>query len=268
MSRLSAGGGVKALAALVVFVAVLLIPAIGTQRAIVGAGTAAPVPTSMPAQTSAPISTAVPVPSPMPPPMPVLHVGIQSGHLQACDVPEELADLKCAWGVSGDGWDEVVVNHQIAEKVADLLSREGLVVDILPTTIPEGYKADVFVALHCDGFEDDPSLRGFKVARSDWTKQRSVDDALVGDLVKDYQAATGLPESTNTISDNMTEYYAFNYVKYHHAISPSTPAAIIEMGFLTNDSDRELLMKQQDKPARGIAKAVLDFLGRPSRTGL
>lgn len=258
----------EALAALIVFFAVLLIPAIGIQRAIVGAGTTAAVPTPSSAQTSAPVSTALPVPSPMPTPMPVLRVGIQSGHLQACDVPEELAALKCAWGVSGDGWDEVVVNHQIAQKVADLLSREGLDVDILPTTIPEGYKADVFVALHCDGFEDDASLRGFKVARSDWSKQPAVDDALVSDLVRDYEAATGLPEDKATISDNMTQYYAFNYVKYHHAISPSTPAAIIEMGFLTNDADRELLMKEQDKAARGIARAVLDFLGRPSRTGL
>ncbi|MCL4532046.1 MAG: N-acetylmuramoyl-L-alanine amidase [Actinobacteria bacterium] len=258
----------NALAALVVFLAVLLFLAIGVQSAIVDAGTTAVTPTPTPAQVTTPFSTALPVPSPMPTPLPVLRVGIQSGHLQACDVPEELAALKCAWGVSGDGWDEVVVNHQIAQKVADLLRREGLEVDILPTTIPEGYKADVFVALHCDGFEDDPSLRGFKVARSDWSKQPAMDDTLVSDLVTDYRATTGIPEDMATISDNMTQYYAFNYIKYHHAISPSTPAAIIEMGFLTNDADRELLMKEQDKAARGIARAVLDFLGRPSRTGL
>ena len=265
-------GNAETVAALVVFFAVLLLPAIGVQRAIVGAGMAAVIPSRTPAQVTAPISTALPVPSPSPfptpTPMPAIRVGIQSGHLQACDVPDELADLKCAWGISGDGWDEVVVNHQIALRVADLLTREGLEVDILPTTIPEGYKADVFVALHCDGFEGDPSLRGFKVARSDWSKQPAVDGALVSDLVKDYRNATGIPEDKATISDNMTQYYAFNYIKYQHSISPSTPAAIIEMGFLTNNSDREILMNEQDRAARGIARGVLDFLGRISRNGL
>lgn len=255
---------------LIVFMAILLLPAIEVQRATEGIRAPAPLPEQPSVQIATPVASAAPTPSPVAPepaPTPVLHVGIQSGHLQACDVPDELSALKCSWGVSGDGWDEVVVNHQIAQKVADILLRDGLRVDILPTTIPEGYKADVFVALHADGFEGDPSVRGFKVARAVWSRQPTVDDALVGDLISYFQAATGLPENANTITDNMTEYYAFDSAKYRHAVSASTPAAIIEMGFLTNADDRDLLLNHQDRAAGGIATAVLAFLGRPDRTG-
>jgi len=253
---------------LVAFFTALLVPAIAVQLAIVGIPAPLPAPVPSPVSAALPLPSPSPVPSAAPTPMPILRVGIQSGHLQACDVPDELSALRCAWGVSGNGWDEVVVNHQVALQVAGMLRPEGIEVDILPTTVPEEYRANLFVALHSDGYDGDRSLRGFKVARAEWSRQPAVDDALVRDLVTDYQTATGLPESRGTNTDNMTQYYAFDYAKYLHAISPSTPAAIIEMGLLTNDDDRELLTQHQERAARGIAKAVLDFLGRPSRTGL
>jgi N-acetylmuramoyl-L-alanine amidase len=43
-------------------------------------------------------------------------------------------------------------------------------------------------------------------------------------------------------------------------ISPGTPAAIIELGFLTNARDRALLVGGQDLIAAALADGILDFL--------
>ena len=56
-------------------------------------------------------------------------------------------------------------------------------------------------------------------------------------------------------------YYAFNSRRYQHAIAPTTPAVILEMGFLTNVSDRRVLLGAPDQVAAGIAHGILRFLG-------
>ena len=55
------------------------------------------------------------------------------------------------------------VNYEIALLTKSLLEEKNIVVDILPSTIPENYWSDVFVAIHADGSED-LSKSGFKVA--------------------------------------------------------------------------------------------------------
>jgi N-acetylmuramoyl-L-alanine amidase len=42
----------------------------------------------------------------------------------------------------------------------------------------------------------------------------------------------------------------------------NAPAALIEMAFLDTDSDRELMVNQQDAFARAIADAVMGYLGK------
>jgi hypothetical protein len=252
---------------------ILLVPAVILHLVLGSAPALVPpsAPSPAPARPSPPVASPIPYSSPTaeesPTPAPGTHVGIQAGHWLTFDVPEELSSLRLAEGATGADWDEVVVNLQVAERVTDILRREGLNVDLLPATVPEGYRADVFVALHADA-ADNTELSGFKVARAVWSVQPDVDDALVHAIYTDYQAATGLREDVNRVTEDMTEYYAFNWTKYLHSVSPTTPAAIIEMGYMTNDNDRWLLLHQQETVARAIAKSVLDFLGRPSQTGL
>jgi N-acetylmuramoyl-L-alanine amidase len=50
----------------------------------------------------------------------------------------------------------------------------------------------------------------------------------------------------------MRQYHAFR------KIDPETPGAIIEMGFMLDD--RNILLYEQDKVARGIASGVICFL--------
>lgn len=186
-------------------------------------------------------------------------VGVQAGHAETYNAPDELKALRGSIGAFQDDWGESIVNLDIARRVTAILQRYGLAVDLLPTTIPPHYRADAFVALHADAWEDE-KLSGFKVTRGDWSISTLRDDTLVADLVSEYAAGTGLPEHRASISDNMMQYYAFNYKRFEHAVDPSTPAAIMEMGFLTNDGDRQLLREQPDRVATAIAMGILKFL--------
>ncbi len=186
-------------------------------------------------------------------------VGIQAGHSQTYNAPDELSALRASIGAYQGDWDEWIINEDIARRVGTILRRNGVTVDLLPTTVPIHYEADVFVALHGDVAQDD-TLSGFKATRGEWATSKLRDDTLVADLVEEYVTGTGLPEHRATISDNMMEYYAFNYKKYEHSVDPSTPAAILEMGFLSNDGDRKLLQQQPDRIASAIAAGVMRFL--------
>ena len=186
-------------------------------------------------------------------------VGLQAGHWQYADAPDELAELRSNPGTSGGGEAEWQVTLDIAKRAADMLRTAGVEVDVLPTTIPVRYRANAFVAIHADG-DTAGVLSGYKVARPGFSSIPAVDDKLVAAINDQYGMATGLPREDNQISLKMTYYYAFNSRRYQHAVAPGVPQAIIETGFLTNAGDRSLLLGDPDRIARGIADGVLTFL--------
>lgn len=187
-----------------------------------------------------------------------LRVGLQVGHWKNRDLPDELGRLRERGGGSrGGGKAEWEVNLAIAEAVSPLLEADGVVVDILPATVPPGYWADAFIAIHADG-NSNPDVSGFKAAspRRDRTGQAA---RLANMLEAEYGAATGFRLDPN-VTRNMRGYYAFNWRRYGHAIHPMTPGAIIETGFLTSPSDRRLLIGNPQLPARAIANGIIRFL--------
>jgi hypothetical protein len=156
--------------------------------------------------------------------------------------------LKFNGGTSGSGFPEWEVNLNIAEKVKQLLEEKGVVVDILPATIPPGYFADAFVAIHADG-SIDHATAGFKVAspRRDISGNAGELKEIINDI---YSQTTGFPQDLN-ITENMTGYYAFSWRRFDHSLHPMTPATILETGLLT---------KSPSVPAEAIADALLKFL--------
>jgi N-acetylmuramoyl-L-alanine amidase len=140
--------------------------------------------------------------------------------------------------------------------VATILRGQGLVVDVLPTLMPESYLADAFVALHADG-DTSGVARGFKAAHG--SRRGPYEDKLVQDIVDEYGEATGLPQDS-AISRNMLGYYAFSYSRFAWSAAPHTPSAILEMGFMTSAADRVLLLQRPEVVARGVANGVLRFL--------
>ncbi|MBI4321218.1 MAG: N-acetylmuramoyl-L-alanine amidase [Chloroflexi bacterium] len=185
-------------------------------------------------------------------------VGIQAGHWQTPEVPDELDALRAYVGISVGELEEWEVNLAIARRVASLLQAAGIDVDVLPATVPPGYQADAFVALHCDG-EPSEQRSGFKLGRARWSVIPEADLALLDAIAQAYQDATDL-DIDPFVTEEMTEYYAFNYGRYRHAIAPTTPAVILEMAFLTSDPDRRLLLDSSDRVAKGIARGILHFL--------
>ena len=189
-------------------------------------------------------------------------VAIQVGHWKVDEAPDEFPNLRFQVGTSVTGIDEVNVNLDIADRIAVILRAKGIVVDVLPATIPPGYVADAFVALHADDDGGFGTATGFKIAHGFY--RGPYDNALVDALTTEYAATTGLPLN-DQITDDMTDYYAFAWFRYEHALAPHTPAAILEMGYLSNRDDRALLVDDPGVVAQGVANGVLRFLAANSR---
>lgn len=186
-------------------------------------------------------------------------VGLQVGHWQNGELPDELKNLReRGGGALGGGKSEWEVNLAIARAAKPLLESKGIVVDILPATVPLGYWADVLIAIHADG-NADATVSGFKVAapRRDLTGQAW---RLVELIESEYAQATGLDRDQN-VTRNMTGYYAFNWRRYEHAMHPKTVAVILETGFLTSPHDRTVIVERPERAALGIVQATLTYLG-------
>jgi N-acetylmuramoyl-L-alanine amidase len=152
--------------------------------------------------------------------------------------------------VCPDGLTETEINQEVAEAVATSLRTENLRVDVLDEFDPRlsGYEASAFVSIHADSCS--VNMTGFKVASAEDGSDAS--KRLAECLWTRYETETGLPRHLSTITKNMTQYHAF------HKIAETTPAAIIEIGFLSED--REYLTQHADRVAAGIAKGVECFL--------
>lgn len=204
--------------------------------------------------------------SPKPPPTkPPIKVGIQIGHLDMADVPDELHNISWDFGAEFNGVTELSVNTNIGNQVANLLRKSGVEVDVLSATVPAGYTADAFVSIHADGLNE-TYVSGFEVGASSFdTTNKSA--TLAQEIDRAFEDKTKLTFYP-AISDNMTQYYAFNFNKFKAAISSTTPAVLIECGFLSNSDDRIFLAKHSDLAAQGIANGVMDFINNRPVTGL
>jgi N-acetylmuramoyl-L-alanine amidase len=184
-------------------------------------------------------------------------VGIQAGHWRVEELPDEQYRLRDSTGASYGRIHEADLNLEAARRVADLLRASGAQVDLLPARVPAGYTADAFVSIHTDGAAR-PGARGWKAA-TPWRASaaaRRLRDA----LAETYPRFTGLPEDRFGTTFYMRGYYAFSPHRYYHAIDPRTPAVILELGFITVREDRELLLRNPQAAALGIATGIISFL--------
>lgn len=190
-------------------------------------------------------------------------VAIQAGHWKSDEAPDELRRLIPQTGALWEGVTEVEINLDIAQRVGVILNSKGIAVDILPTTIPVGYVADAFVALHGDS--DGVGVNsGFKMARGN--RRGPYEGALLADIKDAYGAATGLNYDATRITPNMTGYFAFNWSRFQRAVAPHTPAVILEMGYISNDGDRALMLDHADLVADAIATGLVKFLDETPRS--
>lgn len=164
------------------------------------------------------------------------------------------------WGndsgaVCPDGLTEVELNLRIASLVKEYLNAEGIEVDLLQEFDRSlyQYRAIALVSIHndsCEYYGD--SATGYKVSAAVSNSFPEKTARLTDCLINRYEHATGLAFHANTITPDMTSYHAFN------EIYSDTPAAIIETGFM--NLDREILTKEPERVARGVADGILCFV--------
>jgi len=192
-----------------------------------------------------------------------VRIALQAGHWRANEAPDELRGLRDN-GTSSRGKPEWEVNLDIARRTAAMLEPMGYQVDILPAVVPPDYRAHLFISIHADG-SNDADASGFRVGapRRDATGRASAAADL---LERSYREATGLRQLPD-VTRRMSNYYAFNYRRYEHALHPMTIAVILETGFLTSASDWRIIVDDPDRAARGIVAAVTSFPITPPPTG-
>lgn len=191
-------------------------------------------------------------------------VAVQAGHWRASEAPLEFPALRFSTGASIYGINEVDVVLDVAQRLVEVLRERGYVVDLLPATIPPSYLADAFVSLHADS-DVTSTARGFKIAHG--TYRSPHDKRLVEQLIEHYAAGTQLPWNARVTAD-MTDYYAFAWFRYEHALAPHTAAAIVEMGFISHPFDRPVLTDEPERIARSIAEGIIRFLDAVPRSTL
>jgi len=182
--------------------------------------------------------------SPAQPPVVEPRVGIIAGH-RGNDTG----------AICPDGLTETEINQKVAQAVATGLRAENLRVDVLDEFDPRlsGYEASAFVSIHADSCV---KMTGFKVASAETGSDAS--KQLAECLWTSYEAETQLPRHRATITTNMTQYHAFR------KIAETTPAAIIEIGFL--GGDRAYLTQHADRVAAGIVQGIDCFLALSKAT--
>ena len=189
-------------------------------------------------------------------------VGIQAGHWQIDQLPDEQRRLRADTGAQWGSLTESAVNLEIARRVVAQLQAAGVTADLLPATVPPGYDADAFVAIHADDGAG-TAASGWKIA-TPW-RASAASRLLRNDIAKAYASASGLPEDRYGISYNMKGYYGFSWYRFEHAVAPTTPCAIIETGFLTSATDRALIVTDPERAAQGISRGILAYLGELSQ---
>jgi len=174
------------------------------------------------------------------------HIGIVAGHWGNENDPG---------AVCSDGLTEVETNLKIASFVQQQLIAEGFEVDLLQEFDENlfQYQALALVSIHndsCDFINSEAT--GFKVAAALSNAFPEKAERLTACLIHRYQAATNLNYHSNTITPDMTSYHAFNEV---HS---TTPAAIIETGFL--NLDRQILTENPEIVAGGITAGLICYI--------
>ncbi len=230
---------------------------------------ATPDPDATLVPTSAPIFPIIPLPQILPTAAPTFtstpsipEVAIVAGHW-AKESSDAVPAVRDSGATCPDGLREVDITKSVADQTIALMQRRGYHTILLQEFDPlyesaPRFKPRVFLSIHVDSCltgADYSYATGYKIAHAEPSDNEQEDNRLVTCLTRSYDqvaAKYDKPFNANTITRNMTEYHAFR------KIDPTTPAAIIELGFL--GWDRDLLTNHQDELARGLAIGLDEFL--------
>ena len=108
------------------------------------------------------------------------------------------------------------------------------------------YNADTFVSIHCNAYKD-PSGHGLEIVYMT-SKGKELAKCILDELIKE-----GL---YTKLRENKT---GLKYQNVHVCRETNAVACLIEMGFITNSKDYNLIMNNKDKFAKCIAKGICKY---------
>jgi N-acetylmuramoyl-L-alanine amidase len=160
-------------------------------------------------------------------------------------------------GALGSGLMEKNINLAVTLKVGEILTNHGVVVAYSRTTdtflelserasLANQFEADVFVSLHCNAFGD-PAAKGVET----YSYINSTNGAKLAKSIQDSIISSGV-----YTRDRGTKTANFAVLRL-----TKMPAALVEMGFITNKDDAFILINRQQELALAIAKGILSYLG-------
>ena len=131
---------------------------------------------------------------------------------------------------------------------AELEKYRDVYVDLLNSALGGIKKRyDLFIALHCDG-SNKKNVSGYSVG---YPRNDMVSKDFADVLWATYGGSTGLRFRGLNITQGMSEYYGYSEIN-------AGVKVLIEMGFLTNTSDKQLIMKDSAKVVNGIIAAIVE----------
>lgn len=150
------------------------------------------------------------------------------------------------------GLKEAYVTLSVGEKVANILLSLGYQVkliqnDNLTDLINQAnqWQADAFISIHCNAFTD-PNANGTETLYYPNSRQgRLLSTCLQNQLTKEFQLTNrGIKERSDLGVLKQT----------------TMPSALIEMAFITNPKEEQLLATQQQRWANAIARGITDYI--------
>lgn len=149
------------------------------------------------------------------------------------------------------------INLQIACKMKDLLEASGITVIMTReddsfvsledrALIANGSDAALFVSVHCNSYDDSAAVSGFEVYYYQDKQAKSLADSICSDL-----------EATGQLRMRGVKTKELYVIK-----NTTMPAILLEMGFLTNEAERQKLCtdEYQQMLAEVIASRIARFL--------
>ncbi len=152
---------------------------------------------------------------------------------------------------------EEAINAAIVDRLARRLRRNGAAVTVLDEFDERltGLQADLLLSLHADSCV---AASGYKTAYTTHAAVIVATTKLNACFDQEYARITKLAWHPDTITHDMTDYHAFRRV------DPTTPALILEMGFM--GGDQELLQEHPATVARAIAESIRCFFAAENET--
>jgi N-acetylmuramoyl-L-alanine amidase len=160
-------------------------------------------------------------------------------------------------GALGNGMQEKNITLPVTLEIGEILKRHGVTVGYTRTTDTfmelsdrankaNNFGADIFVSIHCNAFNNSSakgvetyshigSVKGSRLARS-------IQNSILSSKLYTVNRGTKTANFAVLRLTNM-------------------PAALVEMAFITNGEDANILKNRQNELAIAIAKGILSYLG-------